>query len=241
MTFSHKIDNTGRSKGGLNLSKRQKIVGQFVSHRVDMIRSPAWWAMNFAARRVLDRLEIEHCNHGGAENGRLACTYDDFHRVGIRRQSIPAAIVQLARLGFVEVTEKGRQAHADLRIPSRYRLTFLPTPDGAGPTDEWAKLDTEEKVNAALASIKGELNHRKRRSRKKKNTGCVNGQILGAKTHLNMGASGCENAPTGLGTKTHPLSISPRDTPSNLPTDDSPRSEARPHGAVASERAGGAG
>lgn len=124
--------------------RKTSIPGQFVAHRVEMLRSPAWRALNLAARRVLDRLEIENADHGGAENGALKCTYDDFARAGVRRQSVAAAIRDLEALGFVEIMQRGRKAAADFYLPSLYRLTYLHTPF-AGPTDEWKRV-TEQKI-----------------------------------------------------------------------------------------------
>lgn len=76
--LQRKVDRTGRSTNSYKLKKHQQIAGQFIPHRVEMLESPAWRALSFVARRILDRLEIEHAGHGGAENGRLICTYDDF-------------------------------------------------------------------------------------------------------------------------------------------------------------------
>jgi hypothetical protein len=63
--------------------------------------------------------------HGGAENGNLVCTYDDFENAGIRRMSISCAIQECVALGFVEVTVKGGLARADFKRPSNYRLTYV--------------------------------------------------------------------------------------------------------------------
>ena len=112
------------------------IVGQFIAHRVAMLESDAWARLTFVARRVLDRLEIEHAHHGGKENGKLVCTYRDFELFGVRRPSIAAAIRLLVEVGLVEVTHQGRGGNAEFRDPSRYRLTYLPTEKKA-PTDEW--------------------------------------------------------------------------------------------------------
>ena len=93
------------------MSRRRKtsIDGQFIAHRVEMLNSAAHAALSHAARRILDRLEIEHASNGGVENGNLACTFDDFARAGIRRRSIAAAIRELERLGFLEITQRGRK------------------------------------------------------------------------------------------------------------------------------------
>jgi hypothetical protein len=55
-----------------------QIAGQFIAHPRQMIESPAWRALSLAARKALDRIEIEHLDHGGAENGKLPVTYRNF-------------------------------------------------------------------------------------------------------------------------------------------------------------------
>lgn len=118
--------------------KPTTIAGQFIAHRIEMLESTAWAELTFAARRILDRLEIEHAHHGGKDNGNLPCTYDDFERFGIRRKSVAPALKLLVRLGFIEVTYQGRGGNAEFHQPSRYRLTYLTT-KRAAPTDEWAR------------------------------------------------------------------------------------------------------
>lgn len=118
--------------------KPHAISGQFIAHRVEMLESPAWASLSFAARRCLDRIEIEHANHGAKENGNLPVTYADLEAFGVRRKSIAPAIRQLVQCGFLEVTSKGRGGNAEFRQPSRYRLTYLYTRTGA-PTDEWKR------------------------------------------------------------------------------------------------------
>lgn len=118
--------------------KTSTIAGQFIAHRVEMLESPAWASLGFAARRCLDRLEIEHAGHGGKDNGALPVTYDDFAAFGIRRKSIAPAIRQLVAAGLVEITRQGRGGNAEYRQPSQYRLTYLPTAK-ANPTDDWRR------------------------------------------------------------------------------------------------------
>jgi hypothetical protein len=91
--------------------------GPFVLHSLEMRESAAWRALSDNARRVLDRLEVEHMMHGGAENGGLVCTYDDFKNAGIRRKSISCAIQACVALGFLEVTVKGGLTQRDFRRP----------------------------------------------------------------------------------------------------------------------------
>lgn len=117
-------------------SKPTRIEGQFIAHRLDMLESEAWTSLSFVARRMLDRLEIEHGHHGGKQNGALPCQYDDFAAFGIRRQSVMAGLDELKRKGFIEVTRPGRGGNAEWRLPTLYRLTYLPTAK-SGPTDDW--------------------------------------------------------------------------------------------------------
>ncbi len=91
------------SRSARRRSKPSSIEGPFIAHRLEMLESDAWAALPLAARRVLDRLEVEQANHGGKENGNLICTYGDFERFGIRRPSISAAIRLLEGVGLLEV------------------------------------------------------------------------------------------------------------------------------------------
>jgi hypothetical protein len=88
--------------------KPNKIAEQFIAHTREMRESIAWRYLPDNARRILDRLELEHMHHAGGENGRLPCTYADFARAGIRRRSVSLAIQQCEALGFLEVTNAGR-------------------------------------------------------------------------------------------------------------------------------------
>jgi hypothetical protein len=66
---------------GLGMSGNRR--GFFVMHHVTMLTSPAWRELSYAARRALDRLEVEHLSHGAKENGNLICTKTDFVKWGI--------------------------------------------------------------------------------------------------------------------------------------------------------------
>jgi hypothetical protein len=131
--------------------RRTKIEGQFVSYLREMIESPSYRALSLQARKILRRLEIEHCAHGGAENGRLPCTYNDFVKYGCWREGISRALVEATALGFVQVMSIGKRSYGD--IPgkaSTYRLTYLPTHDSAAPTHEWRKIESAEFAKDAL-------------------------------------------------------------------------------------------
>ena len=136
------------------MSKRRKgnnTLKNFVAHSRELRESPAWRALPDNARRLLDRLELEHMLHGGAENGRLPVTYSDFEGAGLRRKSISLAIRQCVAFGFLEITRRGGRSISDIRPPSLYRLTYVHGRGGGGaPTDEWRKILTDEQAMAAF-------------------------------------------------------------------------------------------
>jgi len=112
-----------------------------------MLESPAWRTLSLSARRVLDRIEIEHMNHGAAENGRLPVTYDDFMEFGIERHAINPAIRECEALGFIEITQRGRAGNADFRQPNVFRLTYLHRYQiGEAATHEWRRIETMEEA-----------------------------------------------------------------------------------------------
>jgi hypothetical protein len=131
--------------------KRNYIAESWVAHSREMRESPAWRFLPDNARRVLDRLELEHMRHGGADNGNLVVTYTDFMRAGIRRQSIALAIRQCEGLGFLEVTQRGGQSISLHRWPSKYRLTYVNgTKTSPAPTHEWRRIKTDSEAKEVL-------------------------------------------------------------------------------------------
>ena len=129
------------------IKRRNSIVGQFAAHTIEMLKSRAWSVLSLSARRLLDRIEIEHADHGGNDNGRLPVTYDDFERYGIHRHSIAAAIREIEALGFAEITERGRAGNAEFRSSHKFRLTYFPV-GRAPPTNEWQRIKTDEEAHA---------------------------------------------------------------------------------------------
>jgi hypothetical protein len=107
------------------VGRRKSWIGrQFAARPIEMLESPAMRVLSLAARRALDRIEIEHAHHGGADNGKLPITYADFERYGLHPNAIAPAIRELAALGFVEVMRKGYGGAADVRVPSLYRIAY---------------------------------------------------------------------------------------------------------------------
>lgn len=67
---------------------RSTIAEQWISYARDMVESPALRVLSRAAILVMRRLEKEHMDHGGAENGRLIVTHRQFESWGIHRDSV---------------------------------------------------------------------------------------------------------------------------------------------------------
>ena len=68
----------------------------------ELLNSLAWRSMSVNCRKLIDRLLLEHCNHGGLENERLVCTYKDFQDYGLTRNKIRPAIEEADFLGLVK-------------------------------------------------------------------------------------------------------------------------------------------
>src|SRR6516165_8922526 len=132
--------------GVIVIKRRNSIDGQFAPHTIEMIKSPAWSVLSLSARRVLDRIEIEHADHGGNDNGRLPVTYDDFERYGIHRHAIGPAIRETVALGFAEITERGRAGNAEFRSPHKFRLTYFRV-GRAPPTNNGSALRPSKRPN----------------------------------------------------------------------------------------------
>jgi hypothetical protein len=132
--------------------RKNKIAGQFSARTIEMMESPAFTVLSLSGHRVLFRIEIEHANHGGQDNGQLPITYDQFHDYGLDRHAISRAIREVEALGFIEITERGRSGNAEYRRPNRFRLTYRHT-GRANPTDEWRRIKTikEAKIMAQTA------------------------------------------------------------------------------------------
>ena len=88
----------------------------------ELINSFAWRSMSVNCRKLIDRLLLEHCNHGGLENERLVCTYKDFQEYGLTRNKIRSAIEEADFLGLVK-HQRGERVFAKNQ-PNSYRITF---------------------------------------------------------------------------------------------------------------------
>jgi hypothetical protein len=104
------------------------------------------------------RLEIELAHHGGNDNGKLPLTYDDIERYGVHRQAIAPALRELAALGFIEITERGRAGNGEFRRPHQFRLTYRNLAR-ANPTNEWRKIETAEQASEIIRTVRVKTEH----------------------------------------------------------------------------------
>jgi hypothetical protein len=104
-----------------------------------MMEAPAYQVLSRAAHQALSRIEIEHMNHGGFDNGKLPVTYEQFIEYGLHRRSIAPALRELEAVGLVEVTERGMSGNGEWHKPNLFRLTYLNV-GRADPTDEWRHI-----------------------------------------------------------------------------------------------------
>jgi hypothetical protein len=108
----------------------------------ELLESDAWRTAPINTRRFVERLMLEHMNHGGTENGNLIATFEDCAKWGIRRESIPLAQDDAVKRGLVYLTERGISAPGAGRKPSRFGLGWLPGRDGTPAPNRWKRYLT---------------------------------------------------------------------------------------------------
>jgi hypothetical protein len=144
------------------MAKRRSVLAeQWIAYSREMIESPALRVLSQTAIRVMHRLEAEHMNHGGGENGRLQVTYDQLHEWGMDRNAIAPAIRELVALGFVEITEPG-YGGAEKGRSNRFRLTYVNSKSREVPTNEWSKIATLEKAESLASAARAIKDQRAR-------------------------------------------------------------------------------
>jgi hypothetical protein len=126
----------------------------FVWFTREMLESASWRAMPLAARRVLDRVVLEHMAHGGTRNGELQVTYDDFKRYGLSSRRATAQAIRVAvALGFLDVTTQGRRSYGGSTLPSRYGLTWLLRCDLTSASNRWRIVRSLEAAKQIVRSV----------------------------------------------------------------------------------------
>jgi hypothetical protein len=174
--------------------RKISIPGPWVAHRLAMLESPAYQTLSLSAHRALARIEIEHCHHGGQENGKLPVTFDDFERYGISEKSVAPALRELEALGFIKITQRGRPSKSDfVRHPNRFELTYIAAAPLSEPLDDWNRFASIEEAEFAA-----------RGARAAKNPGAVakSKRIVQQKADI-QGENIC-----GTGSRNHPGSLS---------------------------------
>ncbi len=118
----------------------------------ELVNSPAWRRRSINARRLIDFLLIEHCNHAGRENGRLLATHEQLRAYGMTAESIRRAIEECERLGLIGHQRGGRWAGTNR--PSRFRLTFYADAEGNPATDDWKRMGARHENQKAASETR---------------------------------------------------------------------------------------
>ncbi len=139
--------------------RRTPLAENWISYPRSMLESCALRALGHTAIRVMHRIELEHMAHGGAENGKLIVTYDQFEEYGVSRNSVGPAIRELVALGFLEITEKGIASNENGR-PNRFRLTYVNMKSREQPTNEWKRVMTTEEADRLAKEARAEKDQR---------------------------------------------------------------------------------
>jgi len=145
--------------------RRNQIATQFAWQSIEMLESPAYRALSLSGHRIWARIQIEHANHGGKENGKLPVTYRDFNEFGVCWDAIGPGIREVEALGFVRVTEEGRAGNGEWRKPNKFALTHLPTVADPKPTEDWKRIKTVEEALAIAAAARKTVKKKQNTSR----------------------------------------------------------------------------
>lgn len=113
---------------------------------LDLMGSDGWRSLTISGRRLLDFLMIEHMQHGGKENGGLLAPRRQLEAFGISSHLVSEAIAEVEKLGFVDVKR------GEGRRPSTYALTWLPTGDGAEPSNRWRSVATADQQSQEMTA-----------------------------------------------------------------------------------------
>jgi hypothetical protein len=126
----------------------------FICITREMLESDSWRAMPLYARKIVERIMLEHMAHAGRENGGLKITYAQFAAYGVRRAAVKSAISIAEELGWIDTVERGIRAYGSARRPSRYGLTWLLRSDWTPASNRWRNL-TREEARAVVARHRG--------------------------------------------------------------------------------------
>jgi hypothetical protein len=102
------------------VKRRNSINDQWSARRREMLESPAYRVLSQSAHRVLSRIELELCYHGGNDNGQLPVTFEDFVEYGIDRASVAPALREGEALGFFR--HHGTRMRRESRVPNAEQI-----------------------------------------------------------------------------------------------------------------------
>jgi hypothetical protein len=132
--------------------KRRDVAGPpdgeaWIWHTITLRASLAWRGKSAELALILEFLELEYLRSAGQENGVLVAPYDDLVQFGLRRAKIRPAIDEGVARKLIVAERRGRDFNTGKRLPTFYRLTYLPSPKvtegGAvewhSPTDDWKR------------------------------------------------------------------------------------------------------
>lgn len=170
MTVARKHDNRGRTTGRVSGTRMKaalglpRDVGYCVPMPGDILDGPILPALSHPALKVLLAIMSEHATHRGFENGSLQVPYASLVEAGMSRKSIPLALADLEAVGLVGVL-RGRRSYGRQQLPNLYRLTWLGTPDGALPTNEWKSITSVDDAERRMESARARLLEQRARAR----------------------------------------------------------------------------
>jgi len=149
---------------------RYEAPAPYFQFPLELIGSVVLAALSLGARRVLDRLIVEHLKNAGKENGRFTVSYTQLGaHAGVHQKDVAGALAELVDLGLLVIQHGERPKGAARSRPNCYRLTFLPDYEGVWPSKEWRRFEPSDGADAkarasALARAK-DVAHAARRRR----------------------------------------------------------------------------
>jgi hypothetical protein len=142
--LQRRVDATGRNTARRSKkSSKWQPESPFAPMPLVLVDSLPYRSLNAPARRLLDFIIREHLLHFGQANGKLHAPYAQLERWGISSSDIRPSLDMLEAFGLIWRTNEperlGRREKA-----AQYALTWLPTADGAPPTDTYKRVTVGE-------------------------------------------------------------------------------------------------
>jgi hypothetical protein len=89
-------------------------------------------------------------HHVRVANGKLPVTYSDLREIGLYNDTARRAILVVIELGFIDKVPQLVRPR-DIRAPNLFGLTWLPTADGAPPSNRWTRFRSWEEALLSTA------------------------------------------------------------------------------------------